>query len=72
MTTELNTLDFNEKLARLAVKYAINVQPGDDVSVEGSEVANDLIKAICIEVIKAGGHPFPMSAIKGLDVASLK
>ncbi|WP_371805200.1 aminopeptidase [Candidatus Lokiarchaeum ossiferum] len=64
--------DFNEKLARLAVKYAIDVQPGDDVSVEGSEVANDLIKAICIEVIKAGGHPYPISAIKGLDVAKLK
>ena len=44
--------DYNEKAAILAVKYAVNVKPGDLVIIQGSEVANDLIKAVYIEILK--------------------
>ncbi|WP_457557782.1 aminopeptidase [Candidatus Harpocratesius sp.] len=64
--------DFNEKLAQLAVNYALDVQPGDLVSIEGSEVANDLIRAIYIECIKKGANPYAISEIKGIHVAKLK
>lgn len=58
--------DFNQKAAELAVRYSTNVQPGEIVVIAGSAVANDLIKAIYKEVIKAGGHPIPFSGIPGL------
>lgn len=61
--------DFNEKAAMLAVQYAIGVKPGDKVMIDGSEVANELMKAIYIEVIKQGGHPMINSAIKGVRTA---
>lgn len=58
--------DYNQKAAELAVKYSTDVQPGEIVVIMGSAVANDLIKAVYKEVIKAGGHPFPISGIPGL------
>lgn len=64
--------DFNVKLAKLAVNYAENVQPGEIVLIQGSEVANDLIREIYIEVLKAGGHPLVRSEIKGLSVAKYR
>ncbi|MHA1563036.1 MAG: hypothetical protein ACTSPA_13035 [Promethearchaeota archaeon] len=33
--------DYNEKAAMLAVQYAVNVEPGDLVLIQGSEVANE-------------------------------
>ncbi|QEE18094.1 aminopeptidase [Promethearchaeum syntrophicum] len=64
--------DYNEKAAMLAVNFAVNVKPGDLVFIQGSEVANDLIKAVYIETLKAGGHPIVQSGIKGIDVARYK
>ncbi len=61
--------DFNQKAAVLAVRYAVNVQPGDKVVIMGSEEANPLIKAIYIETIKAGGFPMARSSISGLGTA---
>ncbi len=52
----LKMYDFEEKLAKLTVKYALDVQPGDLVSIEGSEVANPLKLAMYVECIKAGAH----------------
>lgn len=64
--------DYNVKLAKLTVNYAENVQPGEIVLIQGSEVANDLIREIYIEVIKAGGHPVVISQVKGLSVAKYR
>ncbi len=64
--------DYNKKAAMLAVQYAVNVKPGDLVLIQGSEVANDLIKAVYIETLKAGGHPLTMSQINGIEVAKFK
>ncbi len=58
--------DFNQKAAKLAVHYSTKVQPGDIVAISGNIVAKDLIKEIYREVIKAGGHPFPLAGISGL------
>ena len=68
----MNTNEYNEKAAMLAVQYAVNVKPGDLVAIEGSEVANDLIKAVYIETLKAGGHPIVLSEINGIAVAKYK
>ncbi|UYP46828.1 hypothetical protein NEF87_003113 [Candidatus Lokiarchaeum ossiferum] len=64
--------DFNEKLAILAIRYALDVKPGDMILLDGSEIANDLLKALFIEVLKAGGHPTVQCALKGLQVARLR
>ena len=48
--------DFNEKLAKLSVNYAVNVQPGDLVQIRGGADAEGLIREMYREVIKAGGN----------------
>ncbi|MHA1110969.1 MAG: aminopeptidase [Promethearchaeota archaeon] len=48
--------DYNEKLAKLVVNYAVDVKPGDKVVLAGAVDAIDLFQAIYAEVIKAGAH----------------
>jgi len=60
--------DFNEKLAKLTVHYALNVQPKDLVTIEGSEVANDLMRAMYVECVKVGSYPVITSTLKGVGV----
>ncbi|NHJ86746.1 MAG: aminopeptidase [Asgard group archaeon] len=48
--------DFSEKLAKLIVKYAVNIQPGDLVQIKSLSNADDLNQEIYREVIKAGGN----------------
>ncbi|MHA1212338.1 MAG: aminopeptidase [Candidatus Heimdallarchaeota archaeon] len=48
--------DFSEKLAKLVVKYAVKVQPGDLVQIRGGANADDLIREIYREALLAGGH----------------
>lgn len=49
--------DFNEKLAKLAVHYSVKVTNGDFVLIRGGEVSLDLMRALYVETLKAGGHP---------------
>ncbi|MBK5114032.1 MAG: aminopeptidase [Candidatus Heimdallarchaeota archaeon] len=53
--------DFSEKLAKLAVNYAVNVQKGDKVQINGAANAENLLREIYREVIKAGGHILRMN-----------
>jgi aminopeptidase len=46
-----------EKLAKVLVHYSLHVKKGDWVRIEGAAVAQDLIRAAYIEVLKAGGNP---------------
>jgi aminopeptidase len=46
-----------EKLAKVLVNYSIHVKKGDWVRIEGAAVAQDLIRAAFIEILKAGGNP---------------
>ncbi len=48
--------DYSEKLAKLIVKYSVNVQPEDTVYISGSTNAGVLVREVYREVIKAGGH----------------
>jgi len=48
--------DFSEKLAKLVVQYAVNVQKGDKVQIGGAVNAEELLREIFRETIKAGGH----------------
>lgn len=48
--------DFNEKLAKLVVNYAVHIHKGDLVQIVGAANAQDLIKEIYRETIIAGGH----------------
>lgn len=64
--------DFNEKLAKLAINYALDVKPGDQILLDGSEIANELLRELSIAVLKAGGHPTIQSHVKDADVALFK
>ena len=57
--------EFYEKLAKLAVNYAVGVKKGQRVAVVGTAMAKELFQAIYIEVLKAGGHPLLIPQIEG-------
>jgi aminopeptidase len=46
-----------EKLAKLLVNYSVEVKPGQTVFLQGSTISEPLIKALYVEILKAGGHP---------------
>ncbi len=48
--------DYNEKLAKLVVQYAVKVEPGDTVYIKAPTVASSLVKYVYLEVIQAGGY----------------
>lgn len=48
--------DFSEKLAKLVIKYAVNVQQGDKVQIISPANADDLIRELYREAMIAGGH----------------
>ncbi|MBN1189169.1 MAG: aminopeptidase [Dehalococcoidales bacterium] len=56
-----------EKLARLLVQYSVKVKPGDKVAIQGETAAEPLLKAIYVEVLKAGGYPYLVPLLPGMD-----
>ncbi len=56
-----------EKLAELLVNYSVGVKPGDKTAIMGESLAEPLLKAIYVNVLKAGGYPYIVSAPSGLD-----
>ena len=48
--------DFNEKLAKLVVEYAVGIVPNDLVYITSPANAEGLIREVYREAIKAGGH----------------
>lgn len=57
--------EFYEKLAKLAVNYAVGVKKGQRVAVIGPAIAKELFQAVYVEVLKAGGHPLLILKSKG-------
>lgn len=55
-----------DKAAKLAVEYAVSVQPDEKVAIIGAYNALPLIQVLYREVIKAGGHPQTMIQVDGL------
>ena len=56
-----------EKLADLLVNYSVAVRAGDRVLVEGTSLAEPLLKAVYVKVLQAGGHPLMNAAPAGID-----
>jgi len=59
--------EFYERLAKLAVNYAVGVKKGQRVVVLGPTIAEELFQAIYAEVLKAGGHPLLIPSIEGTE-----
>jgi len=55
------------KLAQVLVHYSIGVKPGNKVIVQGGAVAEPLLKAIYLEVIRAGGYPTLLPSVPGIQ-----
>ena len=55
-----------EKLAKLVVKYSVDVKKGENVVISGSTEAEEFIRALYREVLKAGGHPIMRVTLPGL------
>lgn len=56
-----------EKLAKLAVNYSIKVKKGDRVFILGPPLAEELFRALYVEIIKAGGHALLIPFIEGQE-----
>jgi aminopeptidase len=56
---------FNDKLAKLAVNYSVEVKKGQRVLILGPMLAEKLFQALYIEVLKTGGHPLLFPQIEG-------
>lgn len=55
-----------KKLAQLVVRYSVFVKRGESVIISGSTEAEELIKALYKEIIKAGGYPILRLSLPGL------
>jgi len=56
-----------KKLAQLIVKYSVFVKHGENVIISGSTEAEEFIRALYEEIIKAGGHPILRLTLPGLS-----
>ncbi len=55
------------KLAQVLVQYSVAVRPDDKVYIQGSSLAEPLLKAVFVETLKAGGFPFVRAQLPGVD-----
>lgn len=55
-----------EKLADVLVNYSVGVKKDDKVLIQGSTLAEPLIKAAYAQVLKAGGHPEIKASLPGV------
>jgi aminopeptidase len=56
-----------EKLADLLVNYSVAVRAGDRVLIEGTSLAEPLLKAMYVKVLQAGGHPLMDAGPAGVE-----
>jgi len=59
-----------EKLAKILVEYSLEVQPGDQVAIIASPLAEPLIKEVFRYTLRAGGQPYPfmgLELLRGMD-----
>jgi aminopeptidase len=56
-----------EKLADLLVNYSVAVRAGDRVLIEGTSLAEPLLKAVYVKVLQTGGHPLMNAAPPGME-----
>ncbi len=56
-----------EKLAEVLVSYSVAVRPGDKVVIDGSSLAEPLLKEVYVKVLQAGGHPMMRVSLPGME-----
>jgi aminopeptidase len=56
-----------EKLAQTLVDYSVALRKGDRVLINGSILAEPLLKEIYTRVLQAGGHPLMMLSLPGTE-----
>jgi aminopeptidase len=56
-----------ERLAAVLVQYSVSVRPGDKVFIQGSSLAEPLLKALLAATLKAGGHPYIRALLPGAE-----
>jgi len=56
-----------EKMADLLVNYSVAVKPGDKVVIQGETGGEPLIKAVFVKVLQAGGLPYIMPSLPGVE-----
>jgi len=61
-----------QKLAKLIIKYSVFVKHEEKVVISGSTEAEEFIRALYEEVIKAGGHPILKLTLLGLNYCFYK
>jgi aminopeptidase len=56
-----------DKLADVLVNYSIGVHQGDKVLVTGSSLAAQLLKAVYVKTLQAGGYPYMLVSLPDID-----
>lgn len=56
-----------KKLAHLVINYSLNIKKGEKVIIHSPSMAEALIRAIYVEVLKVGAHPHLNIEIEGID-----
>lgn len=56
-----------EKLAHTLVEYSVAIRRGDRVYINGSAIAEPLLKEIYAKVLQAGGHPLMLVSLPGIE-----
>jgi aminopeptidase len=56
-----------EKLADLLVNYSVAAKPGQKVAIQGSTLAEPLIRALYASALKAGAHPMVFAVLPGME-----
>ncbi len=56
-----------EALARVLVEYSVAVKPGEKVLIQGSTIAEPLLKEVYAKVLQAGGFPLMMLSLPGSE-----
>ena len=54
-------------MAKILVEHSARVVPGDRVAIEATIAAEPLVRALYQEILKHGGHPYPMLKIPEQD-----
>ncbi len=49
-----------EKFAKVLVEYCTRIKPGDRCLIEATTAAEPLVRALYLEILKAGGQPVPL------------
>ena len=56
-----------ENLAKILVQYSTKIQAKDRVGIYGGVAAEPLLRAVYREVLRAGGYPYLLVSLTGLD-----